>query len=392
MAERFSLNVINHFVLGKQYLAGSLKHATINEIVHDIGGLHATSAMTPYLSLLARQPDFKPKELDHHLYNEADMARLRNVRKTLYIHDARDIPVFYAATAQKVIKASENYMIYRGVPIREYKVLADSIINLLKKEPKSAVELKAELETDFDVSSVLAYMCDQGILVRGKPDAGWKDRRYRYMLFEELFPDIQLDTIDERDALPVVIRHYLRAFGPASMNDIIWWTGFGKIRVRSAIRSLQDELIEIEMAETNMPLVMMADEIEKLRSTSEVSGPVVNILPNLDSYLMGYIDRERLVSQPLYDNIFDTNGNVTNVVLLNGRAMGVWDCSAAEEAAIKLYLFDYQLAGTGDVIRSMVRNVGEFISGKDVRIQQVERMVPLTRQPAGSMMNPLKNM
>jgi hypothetical protein len=201
-----------------------------------------------------------------------------------------------------------------------------------------------------------------------------------------------LDKYDEREAMPILIRHYLRAFGPASLNDIVWWSGLGKIRVRSAIRSLQDELIEIEMAETNATLIMLADELEQLRSTTVGAGPIVNILPNLDSYLMGYIDRQRLVSQPLYDNIFDKNGNVTNVVLLNGRAMGVWDPSQVDEATVKLFLFDYQLAGTGDVIRSMVRNVGEFISGKDVRIQQVERMVPLTKQPAGSMMNPLKNM
>jgi hypothetical protein len=265
-------------------------------------------------------------------------------------------------------------------------------LKLLESESLTAVDIKKALATDFDISAVLQYMCDQGKLVRGQPKSGWKDRRYRYAIFEEVFPDINLEMFDEREAMSMIVRYYLRAFGPASMDDVIWWTGLGKIRVRSALRNLEDEVVEIRLAKSNAPLLVLENELEQLRSTATAGQAIVKILPNLDSYVMGYIDRDRYVNRDHYQFVFDNNGNATNVVLVNGRVAGVWDYTGDEEATVKLFLFDYQMAATGDVVRSRARRMGQLILEQEVRIRQYERMIPLGEQPAGAFMSPLKNM
>lgn len=392
MAEQFDINRVNQFVLAKQHLVGGTDNAPLAQVVQDTCGLHASSPITPYLSLAARLPEFHPKELDHFLYDEPEMARIRCVRKTIYILNQQLIPIFHAATTGKVMKASEHYMIYRGVPLQEFKVLSNSILKLLESEPMTALEIKEALATDFDISAVLQYMCDQGQLVRGQPKAGWKDRRYRYTIFEEVFPDIDLGMFDEREAMSMIVRHYLRAFGPASMDDVIWWTGLGKIRVRSALRNLENEVVEIRLAETNAPLLILENELEQLSATTPSGQSIVKILPNLDSYLMGYIDRDRYVNKEYYQFVFDNSGNATNVVMVNGRVAGVWDYSDKEEATVKLFLFDYQMDATGDVVRSRARRMGQLILEQETRIRQCEKMIPLGEQPAGAFMSPLKNM
>ena len=298
----------------------------------------------------------------------------------------------FAATSKKVISASGHYMVYRGVPLSEYKVLSDSILKMLKNRPLTATEIKDALATEFDVSSVLYYMCDQGLLVRGEPQSGWKDRRYRYAIFSDVFPDVALDAFEEREAILMLVRHYLAAYGPASMNDIVWWTGLGKIRVRSALRSLGEEVLEIRTTEINTPMLMLSSELERLKAITVSPSPTVSLLPSLDSYIMGYSERQRYIDDNLYDYIFDKSGNATNVVLVNGRAAGVWDFKDGDEGSFKLYLFDYQLAATGDRVRSQARRLAELLAGREIRVRQCEKMVPLTRQAAGAILSPLKDM
>ena len=63
MTERFDLRSINHFVLNKQHLVGGVAETQPSQVVLDVGGLHASNAMTPYLSLAARLADFQPEDL-----------------------------------------------------------------------------------------------------------------------------------------------------------------------------------------------------------------------------------------------------------------------------------------------------------------------------------------
>jgi hypothetical protein len=79
----YNSNQINHFVLKKQHLAGSTSTDLV-QIVRDVGGLHATSSTTPYLSLLARMPRFEKADLDSALYEQRTLGKIRCVRKTIY--------------------------------------------------------------------------------------------------------------------------------------------------------------------------------------------------------------------------------------------------------------------------------------------------------------------
>ncbi len=71
-------------------------------------------------------------------------------------------------------------------------------------------------------------MCELGLLACAKPAGSWNSQAYHYARFDEYYPDIDLRSISENDARVEVVRFYLAAFAPAKLEDIVWWTDFGK--------------------------------------------------------------------------------------------------------------------------------------------------------------------
>jgi hypothetical protein len=362
-------------------------------VVREIAGLHATASTTPYLSLFARLNDFRKDQLDDALYITRSVARVRCVRKTIYIHAIGDVPAFHRATSQPLIRASRRYAEGRGVSQSRYQELAGDILRLLEKRELTAAEIRSALSTEAELSAVLYLMCDEGRLVRGKPVRGWRDRTQRYARFADWFPGVDLDALSEPEAITQAVRSYLAAFGPATEEDAAWWTGLGKRKVRRALTSLRDELVEASAQGVRAPLMLLQCDLASLSGSEPRTDPPVRLLPVLDPLLMGHRDRGRFLDQARRPWVFDRSGNATSTILIDGRVAGVWDFEqthGAHEAALKLFFFD----GVGQAVRDRVfqegESVGHFIAGRHVPIEECQTMTPLTQRTAGSMMSPLK--
>jgi len=384
------LDRINHFVLSKQHLTPDSAGDDIVQIVRDVGGLHATSSTTPYLSLLARCPKFKKEDLDRELYESRTLGRIRCVRKTIYIHTKDMIPIVWKATTSKVAKASKRYMEYRGVSDEVYKEVSKKILTMLSDQEMTASEIKEAVSTEADISSILYYLCDQGLLLRGKPAGGWRDRNHKYCLFSEYFPDVDLEKPSESEAITSLIGQYYTSFGPATENDVVWWTGLGKTEVRYALKNLQDKLLEVPMLGGERSLIVLQLDEASIRDMEPPDKPMVNLLPTLDPYLMGYKERGRYLAEEDSDLVFDRSGNATSVILVDGKVIGVWDYEGGEESFVKLHIFRKIGKEIYDDIYNRAGSLGRFIAGSEVRIRECESMVSLKERTAGCFMSPLK--
>jgi len=384
------LDRINHFVLSKQHLTPDSAGDDIVQIVRDVGGLHATSSTTPYLSLLARCPKFEKEDLDKELYESRSLGRIRCVRKTIYIHTKDMIPVVWKATTSKVAKASKRYMEFRGVSDEVYKDVSKEILKMLSGQEMTASEIKEAVSTEADISSILYYLCDQGLLLRGKPAGGWKDRNHKYCLFSDYFPDVDLERPSESEAITSLVGQYYTSFGPATENDVVWWTGLGKTEVRHALKNLQDKLLEVPTLGGERSLIVLQSDEKSINDMEPLDKPIVNLLPTLDPYLMGYKERGRYLAEEDSDLVFDRSGNATSVILVDGKVVGVWDFEGGEESFVKLHIFRKIGNMIHDDIYNRAGNLGRFIAGSEVRIRKCDSMVPLKERTAGSFMSPLK--
>jgi hypothetical protein len=271
-----------------------------------------------------------------------------------------------------------------------YEPLARQILDLLKGREMTALDIRHALRTSLDVPALLNFMCDQGLLIRSRSERSGADPNFCYALFSEYFPKVRLEPMGEREAAMHIVRQYLRSFGPATEMDIAWWTGLGQMSTHIALQHMRGEVIRVHIANRGDSFLMLNTGAEACQQEPPLRRPVVNLLPSHDPYLLGYQDRNRYIEARYADRAFDQTGNVTSTILLNGCVIGVWDL-ISENCLMKLFLFRAVNDEAREAIESAARQIGAFMCRDSVAIQWCVNMLPLTRQPLGSVTSPLRN-
>ena len=388
--EKFALDRVNRFVLEKQHLTEDSKINDIYQIAQDICGLHATHPMTPYLSLFIRTRKFKREDLDEVLYEKKVLGKVRYARKTVYVIQKERISEVFSATKGMLEQRLGPYLEYLGMTRKDFEEASRSILEVLEGKGMTVKEIKKELQVDLNISAIVNLMCDQGLLIRGNPATGWKSSIHTYYPFHEYFPGIDLNEVDEGDAKKSMVKQYVASFGPVTVTDASWWTGFTKTEVKHILKDLKDDMTSLEISGIEGEYVLLASDKKRLESTSVPEEPLINFMPLLDPYLMGYKERKRYLFPELQRKVFDRSGNVTSTILMDGRIVGVWDFDEGKEPTVKILLFEKTGSYVLREIYSRAKQIGKFIFGKEVQIRQCHSMIPLTERTMGGFMSPLK--
>jgi hypothetical protein len=158
--------------------------------------------------------------------------------------------------------------------------------------------------------------------------------------------------------------------------------------VKRILSELEGEIAYVDVSGLGKSLLMLSGDEAELRDVRVQGKSVVNLLPSLDPYLMGYKDRGRCLDAERYSYVFDRGGNATSCILIDGRIVGVWDF---EEPIVKVFLFD---GGNADLLKEVsakAKSMGAFICGHDVDVRVCGSMVPLPERTAGGVMSPLRD-
>jgi hypothetical protein len=387
---KFALDQVNRFVLEKHHLTEDSKINDVYQIAQDICGLHATHPMTPYLSLFIRTGKFKREDLDEVLYEKRILGKVRYARKTVYVIPKERIPEVFSATKGMLEQRFGPYLEYLGMTENDFEDASRSILELLKGNGMTVKEIKKELQIDLNISAVVNLMCDKDLLIRGKPASGWRSSIHTYYPFHEYFPGIDLEEWDEGEAKKSMVKQYVASFGPVTVTDASWWTGFTKTEVKHILKDLKDDMTSSEISGIEGEYVLLALDKKRLQSTSVPEEPLISFMPLLDPYLMGYKERKRYLIPELHTKVFDRSGNATSTILKGGRVVGVWDFDEKQEPTVKILLFEKVKPNVSEEIYSKAKKIGKFISDKEVQIKQCRSMVPLTERTMGGFMSPLK--
>ena len=381
---------VNRMILTKHHLTPNSKIDEILMITDDLCGLHGTGTIEPYLSLFARMHHFNKESLDNELYVSKNLGRIRGMRKTLFIETKEMIPIVYNLIKSQTAQRDEMYLKYTGISKDEYASISSQILALLNQEELSTIDIKKKLNSGKDVTAIVSVMCDEMLLIRGKPLKSWRDRRIYYAPFNTYFPYIDLNQYSEPKAIQILIGKYIKTYGPVTEEDIAWWLGTTKTKVKKAINTIKPHLELIKIKGLNLDYFIYQNELISIKSPSNESETIINILPSLDPYIMGYKSRERYVVNNFYDYVFDPTGNGTTTILINGSVVGIWDFIEKPEPLIKIYIFKETDAKIMEAIKAACQKLGTFLTGKNVRIKECTKMIPLTKQTRGRFMSPLK--
>lgn len=345
------LALVNAYGAHKQHLLPSAQSDDLLQVVRDIVALHATEATTPYLSQWARLPDFQRSQLEQAWHRRRDLVKLLCMRATLHLVPSDEMPWFYQAYEDRSAAdyrrdMPETLLVQAGLCQEEdapalKHALQDNVIAFLMDQgaattreiARAVPALQAKIRYDVGKptegqysigTGIIRAMCAQGLLVRGQPRGSWRSNQHEYAPLATWLPHLDLHAVTGAQAQAWLVRRYLAAFGPATHDDVQWWTGFTKGEAAQALAALDDEVKTVRLEGQTEEHLMLREDVEALRGFSARSEPFAALLPALDPVIMGYQDRTRFLAPEQRKHLFDRAGNAVPTVWVNGRVRGAW--------------------------------------------------------------------
>ncbi len=151
-----------------------------------------------------------------------------------------------------------------------------------------------------------------GRLVRGRRLGTWTSRQHTWEPATLWWPD-GLEPVEPARARSELVEQYLRRFGPATGNDVAWWTGWSKGTTAKALAA-------VDTVERTRGLVL-ADDVEP----TDEPEPTALLLPALDPTPMGWKQRDWFLPADA-SALYDAYGNLGPTVWWGGEVIGAGRC------------------------------------------------------------------
>jgi hypothetical protein len=370
------ISSVNSYLAHKQHLLPASRRSDVVPVTRDIVAMHATEAIAPYLSLWARVPDFQRPALEDALYERRELAKVLCMRTTLHALPSDELPFFFQAYVERHTRAEfrdwGSLLVQAGICQEEkvealLKQLHRRVLDVLaQKGPSTAREIgqavpELEAKVRYGVgkpyegelsigSRLVPSMCTLGLLIRTRPRGTWRSNLYAYAALSDWLPDVDLQSVTPQEAQAWLVRRYLAAVGPATFDDVQWWTGFSMGETAEALRTLGPAVVDVAIEGLGGGYLLLADDAQRLNDFAPPDMHSVFFLPALDPYIMGYHDRRRFLAPEHHSKVFDRAGNAMPTVWVNGRVVGAWGQRQARGAPSRT---------NGSVIYGLFEPVGE---------------------------------
>ena len=367
---------------------------SVEETAEAMAGLHSSDPATVYLSAWARVDGFAPADLGDALYERRSLVRMLGMRQTLFVVQ-RDLAAVMDAACTKALAPPERLRLIgmledqgiakpgsgarwlRRVQTKTLEALTARGEATARELTKDVPELGAKLSFGegrtwagtMGVSTrMLFLLAAEGLVVRGRPLGSWISGQYRWARTETWLGE-PLAAIDHAEACGELLRRWLRAFGPGTMTDIRWWTGW---TARLATTTLRD-VGAVEVKLDGGTGYVLSDDLEPpARSKAWVA-----LLPSLDPTVMGWKERAWYLGER-GGELFDRNGNAGPTVWADGWVVGGW--GQAEDGEIRIELLERVDARTRKRIDAERERLRTWLG--DVRIK-TRFPTPVERRLAG---------
>jgi hypothetical protein len=369
-------------------------HATdVVDVATDLVALHATDAATVHLAAWARLRKPTVTAMEQALYDDRTLVRMLGMRRTVFVVPRDSVPVIQAACTDAVAAVNRRrlgrLLVDSGITEQADTWLAEvgaqTLAALARRGAATGTELAADvplLRTQVTMaagksyagtvnltSQILFLLASEGHIVRGRPRGSWTSSQHRWSTLAAWLPD-GLATWSASAARTELARQWLRAYGPAPVVDLRWWTGWTAGDTKKALAGL--DVVEVAIEGGGSGLLLAQD-------TAPVPdpGPWVALLPALDPTVMGWLDREWFFG-PHAPALFDRTGNVGPTVWVDGRVVGGWAQHSGGEVRYRL------LADVGSQTAEQVGQVAQELSDWLGPVRVTPRFrTPLERELSG---------
>jgi hypothetical protein len=306
-------------------------------ITRSLVALHASDPATVHLTVVARARTLRVAATEQALYDDRTLVRMLGMRRTMFVVPT-DLVATVQASSSNDVAAAQRRQLVRAIAANGIADAEEWLRGLEAATLETLIahggahttelsELVPELGRTITVGSgrwtaearmssrVLLLLAADGHVLRGRPRGTWLSSQYRWVPTTQWLGHA-VDELEPDAARADLARRWLARFGPATFDDLVWWTGWTRTRARRAVAAL--DVVEVELDDGAEGLVL-AEDVDPVPAPP----PWAALLPGLDPTPMGWKTRDWYLG-PHRDAVFDGNGNVGPTVWWNGRIVGGW--------------------------------------------------------------------
>lgn len=344
----------------RHHLVARAKPARLLGVVTDICGLHAQLMASAELSLWARIDGLGREALHGALWEQRALVKLWATRGTLHLLPAAELGLWISALGTITNRGMTGHP--------KIDELSEAIGRALEDRILSREELALEVEqrtgsaelgewVRFSWGSYMKPASFRGRLCFAPSDDG----RVRFTSTATWVPG-GIELQDSGEALREVTRRYLSAYAPATAEDLALWWGVGPAGGRRMLTALGDEAVEVDV--NGSRAWMLARDVRPMARSKPRD--TARLLPAFDPWVAGASRTAPALLEPKNKTrVFRPQGWLSPVVLVNGRAVGVWKhARKRRRLQVEIESFGRLPAWARAQLETEVERLAEFLGGE----------------------------
>ena len=292
-----------------------------------------------------------------------EIVRSWPLRGTLHVVAADDLGWLLDLTAPRALASVAARRAALGIADADVERAAAAAVDALAGRRTMA---RDALLATFDAAGVsiqgqrgyhlLWYLAQTGTLVLGASDG----RGQTFALFSDWVTTPR--RLDRDEALGELAVRYYRSHGPATVRDLVRWSGLTVRDVRRGLAVAGRTLTSLEIDGATYHLA--PETLELAPSTIRV-----HLLPGFDEYLLGYADRTAALASEHADAIVPGgNGVFKPTIVVDGEVVGTWRRTMANrEVVVTASTFGDLSADALEGLADAARTYGAFV-GRPARL------------------------
>lgn len=375
------------FRLARHHLDRRAPASALAQVAGDMVGAQAQVLSAAFMSLWTRTRDVGVDDIEKALWQDRTLVKVWCMRGSLHIVPSEEFAVFVRGSGRREARLAD-YLARAGIPMEPINRIVHAIPTVLD-HPLTRKELAERLSDDFKIKRkpkagrgwggpsdaegfevggeilsvhwLVTVACMRGLACFGP----MRGNEATFVRPDQWLPNWQDRAPEEAET--ELLRRYLRANGPATINDFALWTYVKAADAREIWGRLEPELAAVNL--DGRPGWLLREDLSSIER-AELERPSVRLLPFFDSFLLALKDKKHLVDAAHYKRVYRPQGWLSPVVLVNGRIAGIWSHERkGQSLSVRVEAFRSFESDVQRRVRAEVDDLGGFLRAEEVKLR-----------------------
>ena len=382
---RVSWKQVAAFRLSRHRLSKKTSLAALSSVPGDMAGAQAQVLLAGQMSIWPRVKGARLQDVESALWKERTLVRAWGMRGTMFLLPSDELSVFVRGSARRAAY-NLNWAIRHAGSKQDVDKLLDRVSEILE-EPRTRTDL-AQMLTEshgyktkskaaggwgdkrkvphvkvgaisLSIGFLLHIIRARDVICSG-PNQGTEASYVRADKWIKNWKDVSQETA-ERELLV----KYLKAHGPATINDFAIWEGLYMKDAKDIWSKEAENIVEVDIEGSKAGT--LESDLPELES-AKINEPVVRLVPYFDSFLLGHKSHLNIVDEKNRKKVYRSQGWVSPVLLVDGRAQGVWShVQKKNDLEVKITPFSKLSNQVTERAKEEASDLGRFLDCSSVK-------------------------